>query len=373
MITALCSAMESKKQLQQYENHWLSSTQEITAVTNPWCVRYFTQDHIVVGGINGAVHSINLRTQKIQKRIGATAFFRGVTLQSNNKQVITCKDTTITVYSSEKIPECETFQTEKNEIRSFAWNSLKNTIFLCYGENRGEITQYNYVTRDCKNIPVCGQICQIMTMHPKKEIMCIADHSGNISLYNIDDTFSKIKIINLNTKLKKCWFCQYSPDGSYIVAGNEKKLFIIDPDRNVHVFPCIKAEKKDKSYETFKNVAFYRNDSILAILCNRTIDHSRLCVRQEQFVRYFDLKTQQFIDATPKLYSQDSYDLCFSDDGLEVMVALKDKCVRMHVPFAIKEKCLYYLCVLNRIKDHSKWPNDIVRYCGNMLLELFKF
>jgi hypothetical protein len=208
-------------------------------------------------------------------------------------------------------------------------------------------------------------------MHPKQETMCIADSLGNISLHTLDDLFSKPRIIHVfNKKLRHRFFCLYSCDGSYIVAGKESKLYIIDPDAKTNNHPRIKA-KRD---EMFKDIAFHPNGSVLAILCSKVMNpKSRNFCIINQFVRYLNIKTMQCVSESPLLKFNHSYNISFSDDGFEVVVALPDRCVRMHVPFAVKEKCIHSLCVLNQLKKLFNLPNDITRYCLNFLQETFKF
>jgi WD40 repeat protein len=359
VASAPCSAMENNKQLQEYGHYWLNSIQDIAIVKHPRCVRYITKDQIVINGADGKFYSVHLKTQKIQK--------------SSNKKIITCNGTKITFYSAGERPVLWSCKTKKDDIRRLTWNPFKNTLLIYCGEESKKITLYNYGTNKCKDIFVQDRIDEIMTMHPKKEILCTADCSGNISFYKLDDALLKIQTISSVTKGFPCWWCQYSPDGSYIVVGSNLKLYIIDHRKKGDVFPCVRPQKD----EEFKNIAFHPNGSILAILCQNSpvekpwVSNSPLKI--SQLIRYLDLKTQKYIGITPEIQSDSSYDLCFSDDGLEVVVVLKDKCVRMHVSFAIKEKGSYCLCVLNRFKACYNLPLDIVQYCRNILLELFKF
>jgi len=374
MFTALCSAMESKKQLQQYENHWLNNTQEITTVKKPWSVEYFTKKHVAISGADGDVYSVNLKTQEIQKIIGHDSYRRvDAILQSKNKKMIICNGIEVAVYDAKEMSVLLRCKLKNERIGSFAWNGLKDSFFLCC-KNKKVIKRLNYVTGKYEDIDIQDQICELMTMHPTKEILCIADSSGNISLYNIDGIFSKIKTIDHATDYSECLWCKYSLDGSCIVAGNNKQLVIIDPNKNAYEFILVNAARG----EAFRNIVLHPNGSILAILCNYDIKLSDYVFKEKKHViYYYNMKTQKFIGVTPKLIFGSQYDssygLSFSDDGSELIIVLDKKCVRMHVPFAIKEKCLYSLCVLNRIKDYSKWPNDIVQYCANMLLESFKF
>jgi WD40 repeat protein len=366
--------MENNNQLQKYTNYWLSEVQEITVVKEPYKVRYCGNDQIVVTSLSGQINCITLEAQKKQNQMHNCSHLKtSILLQVNSKKIIMGDTRSIGVYDRETTTWDAYLPGMFEGIRSIAWNSLKNTFFACYGEKSSMITRYNYVTNEKKEVFMPNQIGQIMTMHPQQKIICLADYSGNISLRNVDDTLSKIKTIDLSKKLKACWFCQYSLDGSRIIVGSDNKLFIINPDTNEDEFLCVNAERTTGMYEEFKNIAFHPKGSILAILCYRNISQSRLAVYKKQLVRYLNIKTGCVIGESSEFDSDDSYDVCFADNGFEGTAVLKNKCVRIHISFAIKDKCIYSLYVLNTLKDEAHWPRDIVRYCGNMLLESFKF
>ncbi len=356
-----CNAMENNNQLQKkYTDHWLSEVQEIITIKEPNKARYCGDDKIVVSDFESNCYCVYLKNQKEKKIISVNSeLFCQQNMRLQNKEIMICQELTMGGY--------------RHIIRFLAWNPLKNTFFACYGEKSDFITRYNYVTDEKQEVFMPNQICQIMTMHPQQKIICLADYSGNISLHNVDDTLSKIKTIDLSKKLKVCWFCQYSLDGSRIVVGSDNKLFIINPDVNEDNFLCVNAERTTGIHEEFKNIAFYPKDSILAILCYRNISQSRLAVYKKQLVRYLNIKTGRVIGESSEFDSDDSYDFCFADNGFEGTAVLKDKCVRIHIPFAIKDRCIYSLCVLNALQEKANWPHDIVRYCVNILFESFKF
>lgn len=369
----LCNAMENNNnQLQKYGDHWLKKdVQEITSILHPRVARYCAKNEVIVGCTGGGVHQLNLKTQATLD-IGLVFNYDSQAtpmLQANKKKIMIVRGSETVIYDTETGMFSAYLMNIDKEVRSLTWNLSRDTFVLCYGEQGNMITKYNFKADKHKDISVANQICQIMTMHPKKEIMCITDYSGNISLRNIDDTLSKIKTINLSKKLKHSWFCQYSLDGSCIVAGNDSEIFIIDPDADPDTNKdiCVNAERKPGIYENFNNIAFHPYGSILAILLNRTTDVKK------QLIRYCDLKTGRCIGEFCELDSNESYDICFADNGFEGTVVLPDKCVRIHVPFAIKDKCIYSLCVLNRLNNQTHWPQDINRHCVNILLESFKF
>jgi hypothetical protein len=85
------------------------------------------------------------------------------------------------------------------------------------------------------------------------------------------------------------------------------------------------------------------------------------------------LKTKELVYTSPELGSGCGYDLSFSDDGLEVIVALQDRCVRTLVSFAVKEKCTDILWWLHQIKEQKNLPQDIVSHCMHTFLRYLSF
>ncbi|MEP6802900.1 MAG: WD40 repeat domain-containing protein, partial [Flavobacterium sp.] len=332
------------------------------------------KNELIVMEHGGYICSIDLKTKQMKQehRFRQFGFQDDIRLQSGNKRIMVGCSGGLAVYKKETSTEKYSYNWGLNlrdGIKSFAWDELNSTVFMCYREKSGEVRKYNYETNFSEWIPLGDQSCHIMTKHPKEAIMCIADYSGNISLRNVDDTLSKIKTIVFDAEMKECQFCQYSSDGSYIVVGNSRRLIVVDPNRDIDTFLSMEAKEGD----IFKSIAVHPNGSILAILLNRNISLSRNYVYNKQIVRCWDIKTQQCIGNIFEFDCDEGYDFTFSNDGLEMVVVLEKKCVRRPVLFAIKDKCLYPVFVLNGLKEIGWLNGDTVRYIDTILLELFRF
>jgi hypothetical protein len=66
-------------------------------------------------------------------------------------------------------------------------------------------------------------------------------------------------------------------------------------------------------------------------------------------------------------------DISISPNGLEMVIAFRDKCVRTLIPFQIKKRYSYLFFVLNELKKQGKIPQDIMVYIMVTLLKYFLF
>jgi WD40 repeat protein len=356
------------------ENKW-HITQEITAIKKPWRARYLDENRIVVSNRYGSnVSIVNLRTNEVQtiNVNNIHPLSEMICLQVDNKKIIHSHHQTIAVYDAQTGKK-EWSVVEEKPIRSFACDTSKNTVYVGFGEAKNGIIKHNYITNDSEDIHV-PKFCQIMSMHPTKEVMCISDYgSSGISLHSLPNLETKKDIFSLAT----IFICQYSPDGSCIVTGNCRYLFIIDPDKNNKTHPFLTAAND----ESFKNIAFHPNGLVLATLSQRQITKEDLSARffsqyhvyKNQIVRFWDLKTQKCIYTMPVFNAQDGYDLTFSEDGSEMIIVLEDTCVRALVPFEAQKKCAYFLWLLHQIAKENNLPKDAVHHCSKMLWQTIKF
>jgi hypothetical protein len=330
---------------------------------DPLRAQYVTKDCVVISDFNGC-YIQNLNTGVMQSIQDSRAYFRTniMSLQSINKKIFLSNPKGIMIYDTEtnKKEWATQTQIEEEPIMSLAVHEAGNTLFVGYGEQYKNIRKYNYRTNEHQDIPIHGIACEIMTINNKKDILAISDFKGNISLYSLDNL---IKLKNISLSQAKSYFCKYSIDGSCMVSGNDKKLYIIDlDDDNVVTYPSIDCAEK----EVFCEIAFHPHEYVLATLTNQ-YEPSPFHGGRQQVIQYWDLKTQKLIYTTSDLLSMACHDISFSQDGLEVLATLEHKCVRMLVPFLITNKFLYLLFVFKRLKKQLGLPQDILNYCKNIL------
>lgn len=359
-------AMENKK-----IHTIFSEINEITTVEEPIRARLLPDHRIIIVNKEGSTYIVDPKIQQPQK-INSFPFQQNSLIfpiiQNNKDKIISCKDNTVIINDAKTGKRIWNTQ-EQERISSLAWSPLNNTIFLSYFPINNNIKEYNYVTRNYKTIATSKPHCHLIAMHPKEKIICIADMHGNISLHELNNTLSIIKRVDLSEDFKKvlCNFCQYNSDGSYIAVGHNKKIIILDQNKTLNKYPCLQPQK----YESFQEIAFHPSSSILAILYAHIEKLTNKITYTKQFVRYYDIKILQCIGQTIEFYSADSHDLAFSQDGYNIIITLDDKCVKLPVFFAIKEKYLYSLCVLNQFKynNEQNLPQDVAQYILNILLK----
>jgi WD40 repeat protein len=357
IATAPCNAMKTNNNI----------IAEINTIKDPRCARYLTGERVAISDRHGAVHIVDLKTKKVQRiSVYGSLFTEKIILHNDKKKIITCEENVITIFN-EKTGKKERIIREEGGIKSFILNPSKATDCVYYVTKVNKrITRYNCVANKYDHFP-CSDECQVMAIHPNQEIVCVSDWSKNIFLCKLDN-LKVFKAIFLDNPNDHCTFCQYSPDGSYIAAGNETQVFIIDPEIDASNYPCIEI----KEDEVVRSIAFHPYCSVLAILSARSVAFSRSNVRMEHIVRYWNIKTLKLVGTMLKFSSDASYDFTFSDNGDEFIVTLKDKCLRGLVSFTGKEECIHSLLVLNRFKDSIQLPDDVKRYILGILLDTFR-
>jgi hypothetical protein len=357
ITTIACNAMENTTKTK------LDVIEEITTVKDLHCVQYLTGNRVAIGQVCGITHIIDLKTKKTQPLTD----FRNITgyfgIQSDGKKIVTSVGQKITVYD-EKTGKEEWIVTEAEEFGGFAFNSCKNLIFL-NGDNK--IIMHNYVTnkREKVDIPLAyGDFYSLMALHPKQDILCTMN-KHNISLYKLDNLILSFKTVSLPQSSYGYKCCHYSCDGTYIAVRNIDTIIIVNPNKDDDIQP-IKLEVGDG---VLTKILFHPGGVNLAALCRRGLNLPYV----QWSVCFWDIKTQKLIWKTPELYIDDCLDFSFSDDGYEMIIAFKSKCIRMLVPFAIKEKCLFLLHILNQCKvNECVLPRDIIFYIGNILIDTYK-
>lgn len=354
LIVAICNAMENKDSL---------VIEEITTIKRPHYVQYLRKKRVAIGQECGITHILDLKTKKTQPLTAHQTFLGDFILQSDDKKIVTSAGQKITIYD-EKTGKQEWTVTEPDEFGGFVFNSRKNLIFLS-GHNK--IIKYDYITNKRKQINselAWGDCYPSLALHPKQDILCTID-KASMFLYKLDDLTTKYKTISLPPACRRP---QYSSTGDYIVVSGYgyDKVFIIDPNKDEKIHPCIELERDER----FDRMLFHSEGLVLAALCHHTTEILHNDVLTQDLIRFWDIKTQKLIWQTPA-FDSNCIDFSFSDDGCEMMLVFKNKCVRMRIPFAIK-KYLFPLFVLNQIRTQNNLPDDLKYYLMHTLIETRK-
>ena len=359
-LTAVTTSYGMKDRVPSY----LNSFEEITIVKNPRCVRYITNDSVAISSPREC-SLVDLETKAMlcinQKNNDTWSYVSFPLLQTNNKRVISFIGEKVVIYDMQTGAK-KWFIPKEGEILALAVHPCNDTVFLSYAQTK-LITKYNYLTDARKDVIIPGQSSLHMVIHPKKEIMCRVNFSAGIFLHSLGNLSEARKTITL-PGVTSCEFLQYSLDGSHIVSGNHEKLYVIDPDNKSDQNTSIKHLKNER----FNAIAFHSKDLLATLATRKTSKKDR-----EVIIHYWDLQTKQLVHTSSALGVGRGYDLSFSPDGLEAIVALEDKCVRTLVSFAVNEKGTDLLWWLNQIKEQKSLPQDVVTHCMHTFLRSLSF
>lgn len=363
IISYLLIAATISHAMQDHLSSYLHSCQEITAVKNPKSVRYITPDIVAISSSNEC-SVVDLKTKLplcINKVAQRWYYVDFPLLYTHNKKVISFIGQKVVMYDTQTSVK-KAFLPQQEEIVALAVHPRNDEVFLSYA-NKKLITQYNYLTGTAKNGVIPGHGYVHMAIHPTKEVMCRANCAGGIFVHSLDD-FSKAHKIFALPRARVCQFLQYSPDGLRIVIGNHEELYVTDPDNKSDQNISLKHGQN----EQFNAIAFHPQGLLATLSTRKTVTRDKKVI-----IRYWNVHTGNILHTSSEWDSHGAHDFSFSDDGFEVIVVLEDKCVRALVPFVVKEKCIYLLFWLNKIKEQGTLSQDIVGYCIKIFLRYLSF
>lgn len=334
---------------------------EITGVKNPQYVEFLTNEHVAIQDDNGC-NIFDIATNTNIKQISDKRDAH-LAVHPNKKKLALSLDTTITIH--DVTTNRYEYITHDKVIISSAFSSSDETIFLHPHYTFQQLIKHNYsnsTTSIFLQYPP-EECCRAIACHPKKNELCIACDIGEITTYNQDTCaeIQTIKNINGYSRIPQR-FCQYSPNGLFIVSGGSMSLNIINTQSYTHrSFPS----------SLYHTVIFHPNSAVLTAVMD-----GHFCIH------YYDIKTLELIAYIPELsqFHKDfttSKKISFSLDGTQLMIALSDKCVILSVPFEViyqtdtKQRLPYLLFLLKNLplNQHNK---DIIPHLMYTLLETFK-
>ncbi len=338
--------------------------QEIKIVPVPLAIKYISNNTVAINSVSlFSIVDLEAKTiMHIDNRYHNREYRNLPILYSNDKTIFSSTNKKLSIYDEQKNVKTH-FISRKNSIQGLAIHPNSNTVFLCCPQ-RKIITKCNYRTRISEDVIIPGEGFSSIDIHPKKGIMCIARSSGNLSFHRLSNLQKSFKTITFIKPINTIYFfCRYSLDGSCIAVWDNEIVHIIDPDKNTY------CSLKPFKNEIFNIIAFHPDSLTLATLAAR----NPLKADVKTVIHYWDLKTKECIYTTSELGDGYACDISFSPDGLEVIVVIKNKCIRTLVPFAVNKKCIDLLFWLNQLKEQEKIPQDIVRYSINAFLRHLRF
>ncbi len=383
---------------------------EITCIQNPKYAQYLANNHVVIVGEDGC-SIVDPKTNTDIKKISNIGNQK-IAIHPNQKLFALFYDNIINIYDIEKndyiwnkkvegsLPNCEQ---PYDRIASIQFDPHDTTIFLMranfknYTEGKNynipmnhKITKYNYITNqdDSSSFGYNGRT-PIIAINPTQHEICIVHPNGaTYHPTNHSDEFLPQTRASHNFGRYYKDFCEYNPNGSYIAQGDHyhSNIYIVN-SQNIN--QCKKLTTKYYNdrilHEEFKKTVFYSN-SILAIsskliVWDKEVGLERKITGSHTLLSYWNIDTKELIHVSPQLPPSETYDFSFSPDKTKVIIALKDECVILPVPFKVMDKDTiknifsYHLFLIKNYTsqcDAIEIPQDVTYLIGNLLLELYK-
>lgn len=321
---------------------------EIIAVKKPTSVIFIDNVRYVVAG-DGCIF---VDLIKRENRILDTTQTYHVALNKNQTRFATSSKKKLAIHSA--FTGEEIWRTKPIFPNSTLAFSSIDPILFAYSP--GSLTAYKYLEKkiDFQHIPSLVELpTALIACHPTEKKLLYPSSETTLSTIDFDDCFT-IKL--MCTTKEALLFGTYSPDGNYIAINNDHKCCLYQPDMHF-CYPI-----PDRMYRAKTiSLAFHPYRPILAIL----LDNNAL--------KYINYKTKELIAI--RMRSPNAKDwiknlhpterLSFSPKD-RLMIALKDKCLIMHVP---KNNIL---AIYHMLKTHKILP-DLIKFIFHKIAFLFKF
>jgi WD40 repeat protein len=275
----------------------------------------------------------------------------------------------ITIYNTQthQIEHTAHWDWNHTYINSLHFSQLNDTIAISESRS-GDVKIYNYKTKQLSSITVkeaekeyhshygginYNDMTPIISLHPMQPLISIAWQ--NIYIHNLE---TSIRTAIPCGHVQHC-FCEYSPDGSFIVKHTpHSHMSIIRPNQNAPL--TIISEQNEDSY--FKIMAIHPNNKVLMTLSRKNGEFGH------HSLKYWDINNTSKPIAIIAPLNNQSYvysSPSFSPSGKKLLIILNNTCYEFKVPFKVmykditKKQLLYRLFVLKNYMDTLEIPEDI--------------
>jgi hypothetical protein len=331
-------------------------TQEITLFSNPHCIHHVTDNIIAMNSISkfGLVDLEREQVQYIPYKDNRTRASGEALIQSNDKKIVLANGSELMIYDRRKSKDYQWFDCKK--INSLKIDSHQDVFFF---NMNATIMKCNYITHNFSKI--ASSLCRLLDIDEEKETIYMKDHDGNVSIRSLHNLQERCGTIVVPENWNRNHMYEVSPDKSCLAFGSSRFIYKIKQDKeNVEYF----IQSLDN--ENFRHMAFLPKTNTLA-----TVSQS---INGKSIIRYWDF----FQELQEPIYmfeldASGCRDISISPNGLEMVIAFRDKCVRTLIPFQIKKRYSYLFFVLNELKKQGKIPQDIMVYIMVTLLKYFLF
>lgn len=200
--------------------------------------------------------------------------------------------------------------------------------------------------------------------------MCLA--WKNLYIFNLET--SETTKIDCNLQQQQYHsFCEYSPDGFFIARGTKEKIIItnLNPFKDTML---VSEPYQTTSGNSLANIAIHPNSKILITFS-----------KPAQFLRYWNIKTSQLVNATivpsepSRYYTKPSLSIC--PTGRKLLLTLNEECLEIAIPFEAqyenfaKDTGIFaHLALQHYLYDGTnKLPMDIRHLLINTLLKASEY
>jgi len=364
----------------------------LTCIHHPLNALYLTEDKILINGrhqcsivdptTNKEITKIGSNYYDVQSCISVhpnkTKFAFAIYHFAHNDTQPNESHHKITIYDTQTNKVEHTIYWDYPYINSLQFSQLDDTIAVT-GHKSGDVKIYNYTTKQLTSITVeealieyrsmhYGDITPIISLHPTQPLINIA--WKNIYIHNLE---TSIRTPISCGHVQHC-FCEYSPDGSFIVKHTpHSHMSIIQPNQNA--FLTVISEQNENSY--FKTMAIHPNNKVLMTLSRKNGEFGH------HIIKYWDINNTSKPIAIIAPLNNQSYvysSPSFSPSGKKLLIILNGTCYEFKVPFKVmyknitKKELLYRLFVLKNYLEQSdlEIPEDIKKLLTHTFHEICK-
>lgn len=387
-VTFLCIA--ASQQLHAMKNNVLISEPTIltklTVIKEPYTALYLTQHHALING-RKQCSIVDIRTNQEVKRIfERNGWHSEIAVHPNRTHFALSHhydgcNQKIIIYNTKTYEPENTFDWHGATIMPLHFSPLDKTIVLGRGNHANPVI-LNYETKDTTIIDIKEAQREkedtdihypAISLHPTEPFMCLAWE--NIYIINLKTL--KTKKLD-GTKVSNVYhdFCEYTPDGLFIVRGTTRAINIINLNSLTNQGLMGTGTECRKQYLTgkkcFSNIAIHPNSKILLTLSRSSGSESNIL----HYWKIHPCKLISTIAAPSASRICRAISLSFSSNGAKLLLVLNGECSELAVPFdalykdLTKENCVFaYWMLKNYLHEGKPLPHDIPLFFINNLLE----
>jgi len=362
-ISSLCKAMERELPSSKH----ITPT-KLTDVKNPHQALYLDNQHVLISGspeckIISLTPNQNQQTI-LQKNIQSSC----ISVHPNKKifALATCSPPyfmhEITFYNSQTNNPEHTIKCNSSILKSLEFSPFNDIVAISLNKH-DHVTIYNYKKSTHYAINFKKEDNEVhsyrhpksplVSFHPTQPLMCLA--LNNLYVHNLQ---SATTTVIPNSLLQENNFCEYSPNGFFIVRGTKYKIVVTYPDSNTHKILITEKNKNN----SFNKIAIHPNNKILLTLSQPNGTLRCWNIESNELLSEMNILPNDNNDESP--FSS----LSLSPNGIELLLILREKCITIPMPFAAlfkgisKDNSIFAYLALQHLTNNSTLPKEIIAH-----------